>query len=260
MDSEDSRDAHGQQRRYFVVNLGRSGSSLLAATLAHAGGDFGMPPVQDWDPRTGQMENVAVKWAAHHYRRAHDIAAGRKYILSPAFETRYRLLRGKRFLRRALREAKFLKIGDLDLVVQPAFKLGYAPRVILNYRQLEAMLPSLLVGRTHVGPDQLAAEYLRIYRQGLALMGTFGGCVVGYNALQDRDAVRWADSLSGVTGLARAALLEARNDLQNGVADPPLIRPIYTEAFALFEQLDALAGQVFEPSRQVERVLSARLP
>jgi LPS sulfotransferase NodH len=32
----------GDQRRYFILSAGRSGSTLLAAILADAGGDFGM--------------------------------------------------------------------------------------------------------------------------------------------------------------------------------------------------------------------------
>ena len=198
---------------------------------------------------------TAIKRAAHHYRRAYDIGVGRKYVLSPALETKFRLRRGRRYLKRALQEARFLKIGDLDLVVQPSFKLGYRPRVILNYRQLELNLPSLLVGRTHIGPDQLAGEYVRIYRQGLMLLRTFGGCTVEYNELQDVAGVAWADALAATTGLDKQALLDSRKQRLKGPADPRDVTPIYAEAYTLFETMRSLSGDAIEPSRQVTRVL-----
>jgi hypothetical protein len=244
--------------RYFIVTLGRSGSSLLGAILADAGADFGITAPDEWDPRSGQMEAAAIKQAAHHYRRAYDIGEGRKYVLSPALETKFRLHRGRRYLQRALRHSRYLKIGDLDLVVQPSFKLGYCPRVILNYRQLEANLPSLLVGRTHTGPDQLAQEYVRIYRQGLMLVHTFGGCTVAYNELQDATTTGWADALAMTTSLDKQGLLRSREQRLKGPADPPAIEPLYAEAYTLFEAMRSLSGRTIEPSRQVVRSLASR--
>jgi hypothetical protein len=254
--SRESGYGTGDRVRYFIVTLGRSGSSLLAAILADAGGDFGVHAPEKWDPRSGQMEGVAIKRAAHHYRRAYDIGEGRKFLLSPALETKVRLRRGRRHLQRALQESRFLKIGDLDLVVQPSFKLGYQPRVILNYRQLEPNLPSLLVGRTHVGPDALAREYIRIYRQGLMLVQTFGGCTIGYNELQDPNLSEWADALAATTAFDRQALLDSRDRRVQGLADPGGTEPVYPEAYALFEAMHALSGRGIEPSRQVVRALT----
>ncbi len=242
--------------RYFIVTLGRSGSSLLGAILADAGAAFGVSPPAVWDPRSGQMEGGAIKQAAHHYRRAYDIAHGRKYVLSPAIESKYRLHRARRYLKRALRMSQFLKIGDLDLVVQPSFKLGYRPWVILSYRQLELNLPSLLVGRTHIGPDQLAREYVRIYRQGLMLLRTFGGCTVAYNELQDTHASGWADAIARTTDLNKQRLLDSRHQRLQAVADPTDVQPIYAEAYALYEAMQLISGQFVEPSRQVVRAFA----
>lgn len=244
--------------RYFIVTLGRSGSSLLGAVLADAGADFGVATPAAWDPRSGQMEAAAIKQAAHHYRRAYDIGEGRKFVLSPALETKIRLRRARRHLRRALQESRFLKIGDLDLVVQPSFKLGYQPRVILSYRQLELNLPSLLVGRTHVGPDQLAREYIRVYRQGLMLLHTFGGCTVEFNELQDMTRSEWADALAHTTGLDRQALLDSRERRLRGVADAVDVEAVYREAQTLYTAMQALRGRAIEPSRQVVRALASR--
>jgi hypothetical protein len=255
---QESGSERNASTRYFIVTLGRSGSSLLGAILADAGADFGITVPDEWDPRSGQMEGVAIKSAAHHYRRAYDIGEGRKYVLSPALETKFHLRRGRRHLQRALRESRFLKIGDLDLVVQPTFKLGYRPRVILNYRQLEANLPSLLVGRTHTGPDQLAQEYVRIYRQGLMLVHTFGGCTVAYNELQDARVSTWADALAMTTGLDKQGLLHSREQRLKGPADSPEVEPIYAEAYSLYEAMRLLSGRAIEPSRQVMRALASR--
>ena len=250
---QESGTGAGRSTRTFILTSGRSGSSLLGAILADAGADFGLSVPDDWDPRSGQMEGTAIRRAAHHYRRAFDISEGRKYVLSPALETKFRLRRGRRHLKRALEESQFLKIGDLDLVVQPSFKLGYEPRVILSYRQFECNLPSLLVGRTHVGPDELAREYVRIYRQGLSLLRTFGGCVVEYNELQDAQAGGWAEALAAITGLDRSALMDSRQRRLRGPADPLIEEPIYGEAYRVYEAMRGLSGRAVEPSRQVVR-------
>jgi len=253
-------DPPADNTRYFIVNLGRCGSSLLAAVLADGGADFGLPVPDQWDPRTGQMESAAIKQAAHHYRRAYDIGQGRKFLISPVLEQKYRLRRGRSLLRRALQAARFVKIGDLDLVVQPGFKLGYVPRVILSYRQFEPMLPSLIVGRTHVGPGQLASEYVRIYRQGLALLHAFGGCAIEYNELLRGDSRGWAEALSRITGFDAQGLIAARDARVNGSPDPEDIEPLYPEADAVFRTMRTLSGHAVAPSRQVERAAAGNKP
>ena len=221
--------------------------------MADGGAQFGIRAPQQWDPRHGEMEGRAIKLAAHHYRRAYDISLGRKYLLSPRIEEKLRLSIAKKHLKRALIDSRFLKISDLDLVVQPSFKLGYVPKVILSYRQLELNLPSLLVGRTHVGPDQLAQEWNRIYRQGLSLLRTFGGCVVGYNELQEPTSTAWSDSLAATTQLDQETLLDSRTARLKGAIDPSDARVIYPQAYALFEEMRALSGVTVSPSRQVLR-------
>jgi hypothetical protein len=244
--------------RCFVLNLGRCGSSLLGAILADAGADFGVAAPDTWDPRTGQMETAGIRRAAHHFRRAHDISEGRKFLLSPVLERKLRLHRARRCLRVALAQSRFLKIGDLDLVVQPAFKLGYVPSVIVNFRQLEPMLPSLLVGRTNVGPDELAREYVRVYRQALMLLQTFGGCTVEYNELLDSQAREWADGLAVVAACTPETLLEARARRVAGEPDPAAVTPVYQEAFELFHMLRTYRGRAVERSRQAARAIAAR--
>lgn len=250
-----------ERGRCFVVTFGRSGSSLLCAMLGDAGADFGLPVPDSWDPRHGIMELPAIKQAAHHMRRAFDIDAGRRFLLSPQVEGKFRRGRARRYLREALGAARYVKIGDLDLLVQMGFALGYSPRVILNLRRFEDSLSSTLVGRKHLGPDCLAADYARICRQGLALMHTFGGCVVDYeDMLTGADGV-WIDAVAAVTGLAATTLRRAARQRVNAPARPPAGGiALYQECQALYTGLTALRGRVFEPSTPVTRAHRARQP
>lgn len=250
--------AGDDRRRCFVLTVGRSGSSLLCATMADAGADFGLPAPLLADPDRGALEHPAMVAAAHEYRRALDALHGR-YLLSPRLEAAWRRRRGRRLLRRALALARYFKIGDLDLVVQPAFKLGWEPRVVLSYRRFDATVASLIAGRTYAGPDALAADYVRVYRQGLVLMDTFGGCVVAYEDLVAGEAVAMR-ALAAVTGLDVARLEEARNRHSRRAQAPPAPRRVpYPEVEALYECLQARRAEpVLEPSAPVRRRLARR--
>ena len=238
-------------QRYFVLTAGRTGSSLLCAILADAGANFGMQAPRDWDPRRGVMENETMRLATHHYRRAYEIDQGRRFKISPGLEAKWRRGLGRNKLRQALGEADYFKIGDLDLAIQPSFKLGYQPKLIISYRQFEPAATSLLVGRTHNGPDELAADYTRLYRQGLMLLHCFGGCVVAYTDLHAGSAV-WG-SVAEVTGLEGTRLLAAAGER---VQEPPADEPspiLYPAAHAVYEQLEALRGQHVAASRPARR-------
>lgn len=246
------------RRRCFVLTVGRSGSSLLCATMAGAGADFGLPAPTLADPDRGELEHPAMIAAAREYRRALDALHG-GFLLSPRLEAAWRRRRGRRLLRRALALARYFKIGDLDLVVQPAFKLGWEPRVVLSYRRFDATVASLVAGRTYAGPDALAADYVRVYRQGLALMDTFGGCVVGYEDLIG-DAAVALRALAAVTGLDVARLEAARDRFLRRTEVPQAPRRLpYPEVEAVYECLQARRGEpVLEPSAPVRRRLARR--
>jgi len=250
-----------ERGRCFVITFGRSGSSLLCAMLGDAGADFGLPVPDSWDPRHGVMELPAIKQAAHHMRRAFDIDGGRRFVLSPQVEAKFRRGRARRYLRQALGAARYVKIGDLDLLVQMGFSLGYSPRVIVNLRRLEDSLSSTLVGRKHLGPDHLAADYARICRQGLALIQTFGGCVVDYEDMLTGAEGVWIDAVAAVTGLEATALRSAARRRVNAPTRPPAIGiALYDECQALYAALTALRGRVFEPSAPVKRARPESYP
>ncbi len=249
----------GSRRRWFVLTVGRSGSSLLCAVLADAGADFGMSAPQTWQRDTGVLEHPAIIAAARHYRRAHDALAG-GFVASPRLEAAWRRRRGRRWLRRALAAASWFKIGDLDLLVQPAFKLGYEPRVILSYRRFEPTAASLLAGRTHDGPEALARDYLRVYRQGLVLLAAFGGCVAGYEELAGGDAAPTLAALARAGSLdpARVAAAHARRVQAPPPAHAPAAPSPYPQTEAVFTALQELRGRVLEPGTAVARRLAGR--
>ena len=160
---------------------------------------------------------------------------------------------------RALPQARCFKIGDLDLLVQMSFSLGYEPRVVLNYRDFEHALASTLVGRKHIGPDELAADYVRICRQGVVLLQTFGGCVVGYEEMLGEPGGPWLNALAQSAGLEVGALRQAAAKRIRGNA-PALAdtRSLYPECRRLHELLRELSGRCFAPSRTVVRAIEGR--
>lgn len=245
------------RRCWFILTTGRSGSSLLSAVLAHAGADFGLPVPSIWDADRGVLEHPQIILAARYYRRGFDALHGRS-LLSPRLEAALYRARARRRLRRALAAANFFKIGDLDLVVQPAFRLGCDPRVILSYRRFEPNATSLLVGRTYDPPESLARDYVRLYRNGLSLLDTFGGCVVAYDELMHAPATALR-ALAGVTGLEAGRLEAAYAALarpRERVTEPAGI--VHTDAQAVFAELERRRGQVVEPSAQALRKLARR--
>ena len=163
---------------------------------------------------------------------------------------------GRRRLRSALGQAQFFKGSDLDLLAQPSFKLGYLPKLIISYRELEATLASLLVGRTHVGPDELAEEYVRVYRQSLALLSCLGGCVVPYAELHDA-SYNWS-VIAELTGLAEEKLkasAERRCEAREQIAPTATL---YPKASQIFQSLQGRRGEIVAASRQTTRKIGRR--
>jgi hypothetical protein len=242
-----------QATRFFVITVGRSGSSLLCAVLADAGADFGMAPPTDWNPDAGVMEHPLIVAAARDYRRAHDALHG-SYWVSPELESRWRRWRGRMRLRRALTAARYVKIGDLDLCVQPAAKLGYEPRVILSYRRFLPSVSSILVGRTHAAPDAIARDYVRSYRQGLTLLHTYGGCAIGYEDLTGGAAPQVLEALARVTGIGGEALTAAHARRARVRESAEVTTGAHAEAAAVYAELQRWRGTVFAPAARAARV------
>ncbi|MDH4380497.1 MAG: hypothetical protein QE509_01255 [Gammaproteobacteria bacterium] len=248
------KDATGKSVRWMIVTLGRSGSSLLATIMADAGAQFGITAPAEWDPRAGEMEDPDAKRAAHQMRRAFDIDSGRRHVLFPQIEARLRRGLARKYLKQSLLRAECVKIGDLDLLVQSAFALGYSPRVILNYRRFQDCLVSNVVGRKHSGPDSIAEDYRRIYRQGFELLKIFGGCAISYEEMLANPGGSWLAALGTVAGLDRSSLqAAATRRIRRSESGALESNASYPECDAIYDRIAAEAGRIFEPTRHVRR-------
>jgi len=242
-----------QRVRHFIVTAGRTGSSLLAAVLADAGADFGMAPPEAWNPTGGEMEHPKAQAMGWHFARAHAISPVKPALPPASLVWDIRRHLAKKRLRELLAKATFVKTMDLDLAIQPTFRLGYFPSLILNYRAFEAQALSVFAMRGHMTAEGLAKRYERTYRNGLLLLHIYGGCVIGYDALVDPGATAWAAPLAEVTGLPREALLASRAR-RVGPGSPPVTLPVLDAAAArLFAEMEALSDRVIPPSAQALR-------
>src|SRR5215467_3555057 len=103
------------RRRFFVVTAGRTGSSLLASILADAGADFSITAADDWDTaRGGSMEHPDIRTATRHFGRAFELSPSKPRGLIRRILWTYHRTMGKRYLKRALERAIYVKALHLD--------------------------------------------------------------------------------------------------------------------------------------------------
>jgi hypothetical protein len=255
--------AEGDLRRVFVVTAARTGSTLLAAVLADAGAEFGMPAPRLWDRAGGALEHADLWRALRYFRAAADLSTGR-----PAFglaRMRWNVYRslGKKWLRAGLGRARFVKVYGAHDLVRPAFKLGYFPVVILSYRRFEDQALSFGLMHAHASWESLGDNYRHVYRNGLWLLATFGGCVVAYENLTDRADVSWAEPLARATGLPAARLIEARDRRLEEASAPAAVTGADPATDEIFAAMQLLRGQAIAPSHQAQRTwqsMRARQP
>jgi hypothetical protein len=244
-----------KQRRYFVVTVGRTGSTLLTAIMADAGADFGMPAPEHWDTaRGGAIELPEVRRAADHFRLAFEHRPQRPRMPPARWIWTWHRSVAKRELKRALDKAVFVKAGDLDWVVPHAIKVGYFPSVIISYRPFGPCALSFSQTLSMWPAETMAAEYDRTYRNAVLQMHAYGGCVVSYADVVDRTRTEWATNLSEVTGLSVDALLASRDRRVKSAQREEVEVPIlYESAEQTFATVDALSGRAFPPSAQALR-------
>jgi hypothetical protein len=249
--------------RTLLVTTGRSGSSLLAAVMAAAGADFGVPLPESWGAGSGSMEHPLAQEAGRLARQAAavQVPRGRPSLLRYLADVR--LHRAKARVRRLLAQVDTVKADNMDLWVPHVPKMGYAPRLVVPYRAPELVARSFLVQAKRNWPE-VADEYARINANALLQLHTYGGCAVELDELTDPDRTAWADAVAAVAGLDRTALLTARQRLLSrsessagGSRDraaealwPPLL---HAEAQAAYQALRALEGQAVPRSRAGRR-------
>jgi len=237
-----------ERRRVFILSSGRSGSTLLASILADAGAEFGMRTPEQWDPGTGALEHRDLHRMAAWMGYAYDLSVDRPGIGPRRYLWDFYRSMGKSRLKRLLRAARYIKGEGADFAVQPAFKLGYFPTIIVSYRRFEAFATSSGLMRGHSNLETLVKYYNRVYRNALLLLRMFGGCVVGYEPLSDTRDTSWASPLATATGLPADQLIAARNRRQRGPARRDEPQPLDASTAETFASLDALRRLAFPPS------------
>ncbi|HXP76426.1 MAG TPA: hypothetical protein VN823_19960 [Stellaceae bacterium] len=242
-----------ERRRVFILSSGRSGSTLLASILADAGAEFAMRTPEQWDPGTGALEHPELHRMAAWMGYAYDLSADRPGIGPRRYLWDFYRSMGKSRLRSLLRVARYIKGEGADFAVQPAFKMGYFPTIIVSYRRFEAFATSSGLMRGHSNLETLVKYYNRVNRNALLLLRMFGGCVVSYEPLSDVHDTSWAHPLATATGLQADALIAARNRRLRGSARRDEPQPLDATTSETFASLDALRGLAIPPSAQALR-------
>ena len=244
--------------RYFVLNTGRSGSTLLSVILADAGAEFGLPIPHSWDPGGGEMEHPLGLRATAAFRRAFQAGSTKPegWLRRRAWQLQQS--NGRRALRKLLAQADVVKCEDLDLVVASVLKLGFFPKVVLCYRRFEDYAVSRGLLKSTANVDALLAQYCRTYRNGWLLLQMFGGCAVGFDELTDLTATSWACALARVTGFDADSLLVARARRLGTVSRPVAAATFDETASQLFSLLAASRGLEIPASDQAIRNWQAR--
>lgn len=251
--------------RTVIISTGRSGSSLLSSILADAGANFAMPIPESWSSGSGALEHPFAVSAGWQFDAAWEIDGGRRHFFGYKHAADIRRSFAKRKLRRLLATADTVKGPNADHWVPHLPKMGYKPRIVVPFRSPLDVGRSFLMQSKRTWEDK-RRYYLRINKNAALYLYSFGGCAIDGTEFTDPNATDWADALAGATGLARDALLDARDqrvtprkaDARQQAserADPasspsPLGDP---EAEAVYQALLALKGQLLPPSRQAER-------
>lgn len=247
--------------RFFVITAGRSGSTLLCSVLRDAGAEFGLDDVTDWDETGGAFEHPDLWRSSAHYYRSHKMSSDRPGLPAKWMWDLHRW-RGKTLLKRGLEQARYLKAINIDLTVQPAFKLGYFPQIIISARAFADQQVSLATMFTERSAIDHEREYLRTYRNGLLWLRLYGGCVIDFDSMTHPSGDFCAPPLAALTGLPAAALARALEQRRRDIphhshrATAAIRRSLGIEN--LEAELDSLRGMVIPPSGAARRAWRKR--
>lgn len=244
-------------KRFFISTSGRSGSSLLAAIIDDAGGDFGMKNAARWDTSRGAYQHPDFVLDSG---LLYELEA-RQLDKPPFGLKRFLWLRKRRrardLLLKAATEAQFIK--DIGNVTRVPFyiRYGYRPSIIVSYRNFEDYAHSIVSLWVENTVPSIAPHYISLLTDATALLALFGGCAIDYEEIVDPAQTSWAAALSETTGLPADALLAARDER---ISTRP--RPTHekkrvplknAEAQRIYETLNGLRGQCFPPSSHALR-------
>ena len=180
--------------RYFIVGIGRTGSSLLSAILSDSGGNFGLNNVRDWDKSSGAFEHPDIIYISKHFRRASYLTKNKRSNIITKYNIDVRKHLAKSKAKKILKKVQYVKSDNLDLWVWYSIKMGYKPKIIISYRNFFEVAQSLYV-MTGLNFIDSEAQYIRIYENCLLMMSVYGGCIVNYDDLIDFSNSNWAKPL-----------------------------------------------------------------
>ncbi len=238
-----------ENKRYFILTPGRSGSSLLGRILADCGAEFPGDTPESWDPLGGAFESSELGRTTLLFAQAHRLYAEKLY--TPGFRLFYKKLvtykryKGKKRLAGLLNSYSFFKeTANLHFTVRPAADLGYRPVIIVNNRDFQTWLGSLYPGARAHSIESLTEYYVSVLKNSLALLTLFGGCVIGYETLTDRDSSQWPEMLGEITGIEPARLLAARNQRLNDPGSETALSAWSAQAERLHDMLKQFEGRI----------------
>jgi len=238
------------KRRYIIVTVGRTGSSLLAAILADAGADFGMSTVSDWNPKSGAYEH-GLFWSAYAWHSRADKID--KSLIPNALGWQWAQHRSQSHLTELMEQADYAKYpgGGIWLVHQIA-KLGYDVRVIVNYRDFAGYAKSRYL-RFGWGIQRIVDTYLDVYGTALMQLQYFGGCTVDFAEIVDPSETAWLSALAQLTDLPEDKLIASQSERvkPRPASDPipQLTNPLLQDARVqeMYDALRSLKGKVIAP-------------
>jgi len=238
------------KRRYIIVTVGRTGSSVLAAILSDAGANFAMPDRKDWNPKSGAYEHDLF-WSAYTwYSRADKI---NNSIIPNALGWRRAQNKMREQLTELMEQADYAKYpGGAIWLVQTIAQLGYDVRVIVNYRRFEDYARSRYL-RFGWGIQQIVDTYLNVYGTALMQLEYFGGCAVDFEEIVDPNATEWLSALAKLTGLSEDKLMQSQSERVKATSTseekPPLHNPMIEDKRIqeMYQALRDLKGKVIEP-------------
>ncbi|MFH1759257.1 MAG: hypothetical protein ABH822_01695 [Patescibacteria group bacterium] len=232
------------KEKIFIIGAGRSGSSLLAAILHQAGANFNVPVLKKWDRNHGEMEHPDLMAINNWHVRQRIISQIMPSKKGAGICKRKRL----NLLDRMLKKADFFKIHGWEYLVPEVFKLGYKPVIIISFRNFNDYMVSLHL-KTGDDFQFLADSYFNLNTNSLLQLSLFGGCVIDYNDLIDKQEEGWAIHLSELTGINKSNLLVVRDELAASVrrrANDSLM-PRDERCELVLAQLKELKGRVIKP-------------
>lgn len=246
-----------EKRKYFILGSGRSGSSFLCRILADAGATFDADHVDSWNPLAGAFEGTDLYQMSSLFARADHLRSEKQF--SPLYKYFYKRIvtldrsRAKRKMRRMFSVASYFKEGNLHHAVRPSARMGYWPVIVISCRSFNNWFGSKYPSQYHRTVEMQTENYVIPLRNALALLGTFGGCVVDYSKIMNLDEKLWAENLGKITGLDPDSILESRRK-RFRTPGPETSLPVYSaEAEQIYSHVQEFAGKVALPSQAAVR-------